>query len=62
MLGLGCCSGFPPVAGSGDYPLVAEHGLLSAVVCLVAEHRLQGTRDSVVAAGLWSMWASLVVT
>ena len=35
---------------SRGYRLVAVHGLLLAVASLVAEHRLQGTRASVVVA------------
>ena len=34
----------------GGYSLVAVHRLLMAVASLVAEHRLQGTRASVVPA------------
>ena len=54
VFGLGSCSGlffFWPVTGaSGDYPLVAEHGLPIAVACPVAEPGLGGTRASVVSA------------
>ena len=42
MVGL-CCAGFSLVAASGGYFLVA-------VASLVAEHRLSGMLDSVVAA------------
>ena len=34
------CSGFSLVEASRDYPLVAAHGLLTAVTSLVAEHGL----------------------
>ena len=40
MLGLRCSVGFSLVVASGDYSLVAVHGLLIAVVSLVAEHGL----------------------
>ena len=40
VLSLHCCAGFPVVAASRGYSLVALHGLLSAVVSLAVEHRL----------------------
>ena len=40
VLGLRCCMGFSPVAASRGYSLVAVCRLLTAVVLLVAEHRL----------------------
>ena len=42
VLGLCCCAGFSPVTA---------HGVLTVVVSLVVEHRLQGVWASVVAAG-----------
>ena len=60
MLGLHCCKDFSPVAASGGYSLVAVLGLFIVVASLVVEHRLQGTRASVVVAhGLSSFgsWA-----
>ena len=42
--------GFSLVAVSRGYSLVGVHGLLIVVASLVVEHRLQGTRASVVAA------------
>ena len=42
--------GFPLIAVTGGYSLVAMHGLLITVVFLVAEHELQGWWASVVAA------------
>ena len=38
------------VSASGDYSLVAIHGLPIVVASLVAGHRLSGTQASVVAA------------
>ena len=40
VLGLRCCMGFSPVAASRGYSLVAVCRPLTAVVSLVAEHRL----------------------
>ena len=40
VLGLCCSAGFSLVVTSGGYSLVAGHGLLIAVVSLVAEHGL----------------------
>ena len=40
VLGLCCSVGFSLVVTSGGYSLVAGHGLLIAVVSLVAEHGL----------------------
>ena len=40
--------GYPLVAASRGCPLVAVHGLLNAVVSLVAEHRLWGMLASVI--------------
>ena len=40
VLGLCCSAGFSLVVASGGYSLVAVHGLLIAVVSLVAEHGL----------------------
>ena len=39
-LGLCCYTDFSLVAASGSYSLVAVHGLLAVVTCLVAEHGL----------------------
>ena len=50
MLGLCCCTGFPLVVVSGVYFLVALHRLFIAVASLAVEHRLWGTRASVVVA------------
>ena len=41
---------FSLVAVSGDFSLLVVHGLLFAVVSLVAKHELWGTRTSLVAA------------
>ena len=49
MLGL-CCCAFLLVAVSRGYPLVLALWLLIAVASLLAEHRLSGTRASVVVA------------
>ena len=62
MLGLPCFLGFSLVVASGGYSLVVVHGLLMAVVSLVAEHgsracglqQLQHMGSGVVARGLWS--------
>ena len=55
MPGLHCCSGFPLVAASGGYSLVAVHGLLIVMASLVVQHGLWGTQASVVVAcGLMS--------
>ena len=43
VLGLGCCRGVSLVVASRGYSLAAVGGLLTAVVSLVAEHRLWGT-------------------
>ena len=43
VLGLCCCMGVSLVVASGGYSLAAVGGLLTAVVSLVAEHRLWGT-------------------
>ena len=40
VLGLCCSAGFSLVVASVGYSLVAVHGLLIAVVSLVAEHGL----------------------
>ena len=40
VLGLHCCAGFSPVAGSGGYSLVAVCGLLIVVASLLVEHSL----------------------
>ena len=50
VLSLHCFEGFFPVAMSGSSSLAAVRGLLIAVASLVAEHRPQGPRASVVAA------------
>ena len=48
------CNSFSLVAASRDYSLVVALGLLITVASLVAEHRLEGSRASAVAApGLW---------
>ena len=67
MLGLPCFLGFSLVVASGGYSLVVVHGLLRAVVSLVAEHgsracglqQLQHMGSVVVAHGLRSCgsWA-----
>ena len=49
VLGLCRCAGFSLVAASRDYSSVLVHGLLIAMVSLVAEHWLQGTQASVAA-------------
>ena len=49
MLGLSCSAGVSLVGESRAYSLVAVRGLLIAVTSLFGEHRLQGTRASVVA-------------
>ena len=49
LLGLRCCTGFPLIAASGGYSLVAVCGLLIVVASIVAEHGLQGAQASVVA-------------
>ena len=49
VLGLPCCAGFSLVAASEGYSVDAVCGLLIAVASIVAEHRLQATRPSVVA-------------
>ena len=48
VLGLCCCMQFSLIAASGGYPVVAVHRLLIAVASLIAEHRLQDVRASVV--------------
>ena len=48
VLGLHCSEGF--IMMSGGYPLVVVLGLATEVAALVAGHRLQGVRASVVAA------------
>ena len=61
MLGLPCCGDFSLVVVSGCYSLVVVRGLLIAVASLVAEHGLQGSWASVVAAwglsicGSWAL-------
>ena len=50
VLGLCGCVGFYLVAASRGYSLVVVHRLLIAVASLVAEHGLQGTQASAVAA------------
>ena len=50
MLGLCGCTGFSLVVADGTSSLVEVRGLRIAVASLVAEHRLQGERASVVAA------------
>jgi len=50
VLGLCGCTGFSLVVADGTSSLVEVRGLLIAVASLVAEHRLQGERASVVAA------------
>ena len=50
MVGLCGCTGFSLVGADGTSSLVEVRGLLIAVASLVAEHRLQGERASVVAA------------
>ena len=52
--------GLPLVAASGGRSLVVVHGLLLAVVSLIVEHGLWGTRASVVEAcglscGSWAL-------
>ena len=37
VLGLCCCTGLYPIVTSGDYPLVAVLGLLTAMSSLVAK-------------------------
>ena len=61
MLGLHCRAGFSLVSASRGYSRVAVHGLLIAVASLVAEHRLQGARASVVVAPGRSSSGSIVV-
>ena len=51
-LGLHCCAGLSPGAGSGGHPLVAGPRLLIAVATPVAEHGLQSWRSAVVVCGL----------
>ena len=64
VLGLHCCGlvvGFSLVLVNRGYSLFAVRGLLIAEASLVMEHRLWGTRASVVLApGLWST-GSIVV-
>ena len=50
VLGLCCCSGFSPVARSGDYSLVAEHGLLLVVGLSCCRAQAPGYMGLVVAA------------
>ena len=40
VLGLHYCSGFSLILASGDYSLLAVHGLHIEVACLVADHGL----------------------
>ena len=47
-LGLCCCAQAFPSCGDGGYSLVLVYGRLTVVLSLVAEHRLLGTRASVV--------------
>ena len=49
VLGPPCCVRFSLVAGTGDYALLV-HGLLTVVVPLVVQHRLEGAPASVVVA------------
>ena len=58
VLGLSRCAGFSLVALSGGCSLFAVHGLLTALVSLAAEHRLQSTQASVVAARRLRSWGS----
>ena len=61
VLGLHCCLGFSLVLVNKGYSLFVVCGLLIAEASLVMEHRLLGTRASVVVApGLWST-GSIVV-
>ena len=48
VLGLCCCTGFPLVATSRGYSLIAVYRCLIAVASFVAEHRLQGVQTSIV--------------
>ena len=50
MLGLHCHRGFPLDVASKGYSVVSVLRFLTAVVSLVAEHGLYGTRASVVMA------------
>ena len=54
-----CCVGFSPVARTGSYSLLAAHRLL--IASLVVEHRLQGKRVSLVAAGRLSSFGFWVL-
>ena len=57
--GLHCCAGSSLVAEkNGGYSLVAVCGLLMALASLVAEHRLQGVRASVIMAHRFGSWNS----
>ena len=50
MLGLHCFIGLSLVAVIEGYPQVAVQGLLNAVASFVAEHRIYGSKASVVVA------------
>ena len=50
VLGLGCYSGFSVAVASRGYSPVAVQTLLTVVASLISEFRLQGARDSIVAA------------
>ena len=49
VLVLCCFMGFSLVVASGEYSLAVGHRLLTAVASLLTEHKLSGTRPSVVA-------------
>ena len=56
MLGLRCFMGSSVVAMNWGHPEVVVHGLPIAWASLIAQHRLQAARLSlVVAPGIWSM-------
>ena len=60
-LGLCCCTGLPPAAGTGGCSLAALCGPLTAAASLGAEHGLQATQPSVAAVPGLQITGSVVV-
>ena len=58
MLGVCCCPGLSPAAGSGGYSLAVWLRLLIVVASFVAECRLSGVQASVAAAHELSSFGS----